>query len=209
MPFCHIDYASFAHIAHFSHYPSGTRFCPFLSSLMAFEGVSCYHRTLRPLKFSTIGSCSPPIFHFPRNFLKKRGSFLKKRRSFSKKRRRFSKKRRRFSKKRRSFFSVPSEGRFLTANRNTNKTGNGRAASLEVQPLMARTDHFQAWTHNCNITRAKEIHATAAKVNMRTQKQQKWRSALCTSPLNFYSFSRRKSIFHFAPYLSSNSQSTF
>ena len=53
------------------------------------------------------------------------------------------------------FFSVPSEKRFLTANRNTNKTGNGRAASLEVQPLMARTDHFQAWTHNYNITRAR------------------------------------------------------
>ena len=107
------------------------------------------------------------------------------------------------------FFSALSEGRFLTANRNTNKTGNGRAASLEVQPLMARTDHFQAWTHNCNITRAKEIHATAAKVNMRTQKQQKWRSALSTSPLSFYSFSRRKSISHFAPYLSSNRQSSF
>ena len=49
---------------------------------MAFEGVSSYHRALRPLKFSTIGSCSPPIFHFPRNFLKKRGRFSKKRWSF-------------------------------------------------------------------------------------------------------------------------------
>ena len=42
------------------------------------------------------------------------------------------------------FFSVPSERIFLTANRNTNKAGNGRAASLEVQPLIARIDNFQA-----------------------------------------------------------------
>ena len=105
--FCYIDYASFIHIVHFSHHPAETRFCPFLSPLMAFEGVSCYHRTLRPLKCSTIGSYSPPIFHFPRSFLKKRGSFLKKRRSFSKKRGRFSEKRWTFSKKRRSFFLSP------------------------------------------------------------------------------------------------------
>ena len=78
MSFCYIDYASFTHIAHFSHHPSGTRFCHFLSPLMAFEGVSCYHRALRSLKCSTIGSCSPPIFRFPRTFLKKRGNFLKK-----------------------------------------------------------------------------------------------------------------------------------
>ena len=53
------------------------------------------------------------------------------------------------------FFSAPSERRFLTANRNTNKTENGRAATLEVQPLIARIDNFQAWTHNYNnITRA-------------------------------------------------------
>ena len=86
MSFCYIDYAVFIRIAHFSHYPSGTRFYPFLSPLMAFEGVSCYHRALRPLKYSTIGSCSPPIFRFPRNFLKKRGRFSKKRWTFSKKR---------------------------------------------------------------------------------------------------------------------------
>ena len=42
------------------------------------------------------------------------------------------------------FFSAPSERIFLTANRNTNKAGNGRAASLEVQPLIARIDNFQA-----------------------------------------------------------------
>ena len=42
------------------------------------------------------------------------------------------------------FFSVPSERIFLTANRNTNKAGNGRAASLEVQPLIARIDNSQA-----------------------------------------------------------------
>ena len=42
------------------------------------------------------------------------------------------------------FFSAPSERIFLTANRNTNKTENGRAATLEVQPLIARIDHFQA-----------------------------------------------------------------
>ena len=162
MLFCYIDYASFTHIAHFSHHPAGTRFCSFLSLLMAFEDVSCYHRALRSLKYSTIGSCSPSIFRFPRSFLKKRRSFSKKRRRFSEKRRSFSKKRRRFSekrwtfsKKRGSFFSALSERIFLTANRNTNKTGNGRAASLEVQPLMARTDHFQAWTHNYNITRAR------------------------------------------------------
>ena len=55
------------------------------------------------------------------------------------------------------FFSAPSERIFLTANRNTNKAGNGRAASLEVQPLIARIDNFQAWTHNYNITRAKKV----------------------------------------------------
>ena len=146
MLFCYIYHANFTHVAHFSHYPSGTRFCPFLSPLMAFEGVSCYHHTLRPLKCSTIGSCSPSIFRFPRSFLKKRGRFLIKRG-------RFSEKRWTFSKKRRSFFSVLSEKRFLTANRNTNKAGNKGPRSLEVQPLMARTDHFQAWTHNYNITR--------------------------------------------------------
>ena len=102
-PFCYIDYASFTLTAHFSHHPSGTRFCPFLSSLMAFEGVSCYHRALRSLKYSTIGSCSPSIFHFPRSFSKKRGRFLKKRRSFSKKRWTFSKKRGSF------FLSPPRE----------------------------------------------------------------------------------------------------
>ena len=53
------------------------------------------------------------------------------------------------------FFSVPSEKRFLTSNRNKNKAGNGRAASLEVQPLIARIDYFQAWTHNYNITRTR------------------------------------------------------
>ena len=139
--FCYIYYAIFIHIAYFSHYPSGTRFCSFLSPLMAFEGVSCYHRALRSLKYSTIGSCSPSIFRFPR-------SFLKKRRSFSKKRGRFSEKRWTFSKKHRSFFSVPSERRFLTANRNTKKAGNKGPTSLEVQPLIARIDNFQAWTHN-------------------------------------------------------------
>ena len=148
MLFCYIDYASFTHIAHFSHHPAGTRFCSFLSPLMAFEDVSCYHRALRSLKYSTIGSCSPSIFRFPRSFLKKRGSF-------SKKRGRFSEKRWTFSKKRRSFFSVTSEKRFLTSNRNKNKAGNGRAASLEVQPLIARIDYFQAWTHNYNITRTR------------------------------------------------------
>lgn len=134
MLFCYIDYASFTLIAHFSHHPSRTRFCPFLSPLMAFGEISCYHRTLRPLKCSTIGSCSPSIFRFPRSFLIKRRSF---------------------SEKRGSFFSIPSERRFLTSDRNTNKAGNGRAASLEVQPLIARIDHFQAWTHNYNITRAR------------------------------------------------------
>ena len=133
-PFCQVDYADFNRRTHFSHYPSGTRFCPFLSPLMEFEGVSCYHHSLRLLKCSTIGSCSPSIFRFPRSFLKKRRSF---------------------SKKRGSFFSAPSEKRFLTANRNTKKAGNKGPTSLEVQPLMARTDHFQAWTHNYNITRAR------------------------------------------------------
>ena len=148
MRFCYIDHADPTRITRFSHYPSGTRFCPFLSPLMAFGEISCYHRTLRPLKCSTIGSYSPPIFHFPR-------SFLKKRRSFSKKRGRFSEKRWTFSKKRRSFFSAPSEKRFLTANRNTKKAGNKGPTSLEVQLLMARIDNFQAWTHNYNnITRA-------------------------------------------------------
>ena len=100
MLFCYIDHADSTRITRFSHYPSGTRFCPFQSPLMAFGEISCYHRTLRPLKCSTIGSYSPPIFHFPR-------SFLKKRRSFSKKRGRFSRKRRRFSEKRGSFFQFP------------------------------------------------------------------------------------------------------
>ena len=55
------------------------------------------------------------------------------------------------------FFSAPSEGRFLTANRNTKKAGNKGPTSLEVQPLIARIDNFQAWTHNYNITRAKKV----------------------------------------------------
>ena len=84
----------------FSHHPAGTRFCSFLSPLMAFEDVSCYHRALRSLKYSTIGSCSPSIFRFPRSFLIKRGRFLKKRGSFSEKRWTFSK-------KRGSFFQPP------------------------------------------------------------------------------------------------------
>ena len=134
MRFCYIDHADPTRITRFSHYPSGTRFCPFLSPLMAFEGVSCYHRALRSLKYSTIGSCSPSIFRFPRSFLIKRRSFSKKRWTFSK--------------KRRSFFSVPSERIFLTANRNTKKAGNKGPTSLEVQPLIARIDNFQAWTHN-------------------------------------------------------------
>ena len=107
MPFCYIDYASFTHIAHFLHHPAETRFCPFLSPLMAFEGVSCYHRTLRPLKCSTIGSCSPSIFRFPRSFLKKRRSFSKKRGRFSEKHWTFSEKRWTFSQKRGSFFFSP------------------------------------------------------------------------------------------------------
>ena len=41
------------------------------------------------------------------------------------------------------FFLAHSERRFLTANRNTKKAGNGSAASLEVQPLIARIDNFQ------------------------------------------------------------------
>ena len=53
------------------------------------------------------------------------------------------------------FFSVPSERRFLTSDRNTNKAGNKGPTSLEVQPLIARIDNFQAWTHNYNITRAR------------------------------------------------------
>ena len=102
----------------FLQHPAETRFRPFLSPLMEFGEISCYHRTLRPLKCSTIGSSSPSIFRFPRSFLKKRRSFSKKRRSFSKKRGRFSEKRGSFLKKRGSFFSVPSERIFLTANRN-------------------------------------------------------------------------------------------
>ena len=78
-----------------------------------------------------------------------------KRPTFSKKSPTFLEKRWTFSEKRGSFFSIPSERRFLTSDRNTNKAGNGRAASLEVQPLIARIDHFQAWTHNYNITRAR------------------------------------------------------
>ncbi len=152
MPFCHIDYASFAHIAHFSHYPSGTRFCPFLSSLMAFEGVSCYHRTLRPLKHAItrrqFSIYSLLFCHFPRSFLKKRWTFSQKSSEF------FQKTSEIFQKTL-EFFLVSSERRFLTANRNTNKAGNRRAASLEVQPLIARIDNFQAWTHNYNITRAR------------------------------------------------------
>ena len=84
----------------FLQHPAETRFCPFLPSLMEFGEISCYHRTLRPLKCSTIGSSSPSIFRFPRSFLKKRGRF-------SKKRGRFSEKRWTFSQKRGSFFQSP------------------------------------------------------------------------------------------------------
>ena len=55
------------------------------------------------------------------------------------------------------FFSAPSERIFLTANRNTNKAGNKGPRSLEVQPLIARTDNFQAWTNNYNIRREKKV----------------------------------------------------
>ena len=122
-PFCQVDYADFNRRTHFSHYPSGTRFCPFLSPLMEFEGVSCYHHSLRLLKCSTIGSCSPSIFRFPRSFLKKRRSF---------------------SKKRGSFFQPPPREYFSQQIETQIKTENGRAATLEVQPLIARIDHFQA-----------------------------------------------------------------
>ena len=71
------------------------------------------------------------------------------------------------------FFSSPSERMFLTANRNTNKAGNGRAASLEVQPLIARIDNFQTWTHNYNITREKKvIKMWGWKGDNRSQKKQ-------------------------------------
>ena len=153
--FCYIYYAIFIHIAYFSHYPSGTRFCSFLSPLMAFEGVSCYHRALRSLKYSTIGSCSPSIFRFPRSFLIKRGRFLKKTWEFFQKTWEIFRKTLDIFPKTWEFFSFPSEKRFLTSNRNKNKAGNGRAASLEVQPLIARIDYFQAWTHNYNITRTR------------------------------------------------------
>ena len=55
------------------------------------------------------------------------------------------------------FFSSPSERIFLTANRNTKKAGNKGPTSLEVQPLIARIDNFQAWTHNYNIRREKKV----------------------------------------------------
>ena len=122
MLFCYIDYASFTHIAHFSHHPAGTRFCSFLSPLMAFEDVSCYHRALRSLKYSTIGSCSPSIFRFPR-------SFLIKRRSFSKKRRRFSEKRWTFSKKRGSFFQ-PSPRKDFSQQIETQKSRKWKSCKI-------------------------------------------------------------------------------
>ena len=55
------------------------------------------------------------------------------------------------------FFFSPSERIFLTANRNTKKAGNKGPTSLEVQPLIARIDNFQAWTHNYNIRRKKKV----------------------------------------------------
>ncbi len=74
--------------APFSHHPAGTRFCPFLSPLMAFEGVSCYHRTLRPLKHAItrrkFSIYSLLICHFPRSFLKNVGDFPKNVGDFSK-----------------------------------------------------------------------------------------------------------------------------
>ena len=71
------------------------------------------------------------------------------------------------------FFSAPSEGRFLTANRNTKKAGNKGPTSLEVQPLIARIDNFQAWTHNYNITREKKvIKMRGWKGDDRSQKKQ-------------------------------------
>ena len=125
-PFCQVDYADFNRRTHFSHYPSGTRFCPFLSPLMEFEGVSCYHHSLRLLKCSTIGSCSPSIFRFPR-------SFLKKRRSFSKKRGRFSKFRWTFSEKRGSFFQPPPREYF--------------SQQIETQ-IKQKMEELQAWKFN-------------------------------------------------------------
>ena len=68
-----------------------------------------------------------------------------------------SHKTREISQKTWEFFSAPSERIFLTANRNTNKAGNKGPRSLEVQPLIARTDNFQAWTNNYNIRREKKV----------------------------------------------------
>ena len=71
------------------------------------------------------------------------------------------------------FFSVPSEKRFLTANRNTKKAGNKGPTSLEVQLLMARIDNFQAQTHNYNIRREKKvIKMRGWKGDNRSQKKQ-------------------------------------
>ena len=46
------------------------------------------------------------------------------------------------------------------------KAGNGRAASIEVQPLIARIDNFQTWTHNYIIKRARRklLRCGAGKV---------------------------------------------
>ena len=56
---------------------------------MAFEGISCYHRAIRPLKHAItrrqFSIYSLLICHFSRSFLKKHRSFSKKRGSFLKK----------------------------------------------------------------------------------------------------------------------------
>ena len=109
-------------------------FCRVLLHLIVKTGFMSLKDLLNLHHFSNI---SRRLSVNARHFLKKRWTFLEKSRTFLQKRGRFSK-------KRRSFFSVPSERRFLTANRNSKKAGNGRAASIEVQPSMARIDNFQA-----------------------------------------------------------------
>ena len=93
-------------------------FCCVLLHLIVKTGVMSLKDFLNLHHFSNI---SRRLSVNARHFLKKRWTFLGKSRTFLQKRGRFSKKRWTFSKKRRSFFSVPSERRFLTANRNTKK----------------------------------------------------------------------------------------
>ena len=148
MPFCYINYAKLTRRTHFSHYPLWNEVFSFS---IPFDGVwrifmlSSHFATSKMRHYRKLFSTNFPL---PSELSQKTSEFFQKtweifRKTLD------------IFQKTWEFFSAPSERRFLTANRNTKKAGNKGPTSLEVQPLIARIDNFQAWTNNYNITRAR------------------------------------------------------